>query len=203
MSPTPGLSIGRTGRRGLDILREGRTLAMKKVVIIGSGGAGKSTLARQLGQVLKLPIYHLDALHWKSGWVPTPHDEWEHVQRELVKKDEWIIEGNYGRTLDIRLGAADTILFLDFSRRVTMYRILKRRVMYHGKTRPDLAQGCPERLNLKFIAWVWQFRKRQRPKIVKRLEAYAETKQIIILRKPSDVARFVDDLSRNEKGRYA
>ncbi|MEK3910098.1 hypothetical protein [Paenibacillus sp. FSL H7-0331] len=87
-------------------------------------------------------------MHWKPGWVPTPEDEWYQYQQELTQKDEWIIDGNYGRTLDIRLAEADTIIFFDLSRWITTYRIIKRRIQYHGKTRPDLTEGCPEQLDL-------------------------------------------------------
>lgn len=121
---------------------------MKKIALIGSGGSGKSTLARKLGDVTQLPVYHLDALHWKPRWIPTPEDEWHQFQQELTQKDEWIIDGNYGRTLDIRLAEADTIIFFDLSRWITTYRIIKRRIQYHGKTRPGLTEGCPEQLDL-------------------------------------------------------
>lgn len=159
---------------------------MKKIVVIGSGGSGKSTLARQLGEITKLPVYHLDALFWKPGWTPMARDEWEQLQRELVRKSEWIIDGNYGSTLDIRMEAADTIIFFDLSRWVTTYRVLKRRVMYHGKTRPDLTEGCPEQLDFEFIKWVWNFRRDKRPAILEKLEKYSAFKRVIILQKKSD-----------------
>jgi adenylate kinase family enzyme len=167
---------------------------MKKIAVIGSGGSGKSTLSRKLGDLLNLPVYHLDALNWKPGWVPTPREEWDTLQKELIKQDEWIIDGNYNRTLDIRLEEADTVIFFDLSRWVTMYRIFKRRLMYHGKTRPDLDEGCPERLDWQFIRWVWNFRRDQRPKIVEKLQKYSATKRIILLQKAYDADRLVEQL---------
>ena len=86
---------------------------MKKVVLNGPGGPGKSTLARQLGNKLKLNVYHLDTLFWKPNWVGVSKNEQREIQIELMKKEEWIIDGNYGGTMDIRLNAADTIIFLD------------------------------------------------------------------------------------------
>jgi len=85
---------------------------MKKVILIGSGGSGKSTLARQLGNKLNIKVHHLDALFWKPNWEGVPKEEQRTVQNELVKEDEWIIDGNYGGTMDIRMNAADTIIFL-------------------------------------------------------------------------------------------
>jgi adenylate kinase family enzyme len=86
---------------------------MKKIILIGSGGSGKSTLARKLGDKLEIDVYHLDALFWKPNWEGAPKDEQRKVQNDLVKKEEWIIDGNYGGTMDIRLNAADTVIFLD------------------------------------------------------------------------------------------
>ena len=102
---------------------------MKKIVLIGSGGSGKSTLARQLGERLKIKVYHLDALFWKPNWVGVPKDEQTKVQNDLVKKESWIIDGNYGGTMDIRLNAADTIIFLDIPRTICLYRAFKIRFL--------------------------------------------------------------------------
>lgn len=84
---------------------------MKKIAIIGSGGSGKSTLARDLGEILYIEVLHLDSLFWKPNWVGVPKVEQKKVQHELIKREEWIIDGNYGGTIDIRLNAADTIIF--------------------------------------------------------------------------------------------
>ena len=94
----------------------------EKVILIGSGGSGKSTLARQLGNKLNIKVHHLDALFWKPNWEGVPKEEQRTVQNELVKEDEWIIDGNYGGTMDIRMNAADTIIFLDIHRTICAYR---------------------------------------------------------------------------------
>lgn len=105
----------------------------QRIILIGSGGSGKSTLARQIGAVLSLPVIHLDALFWQPGWVETPRPEWEALQRELVARDRWVIDGNYGHTLDIRLAAADTVIFMDMPRLVCAWGAIKRRIMYAGR----------------------------------------------------------------------
>lgn len=86
---------------------------MKRGAIIGSGGAGKTTLARMLGAKTGIPVVHLDRLYWNAGWVPAPHEMWLERQREVLEGECWIIDGNYGSTLDLRLAAADTVIFLD------------------------------------------------------------------------------------------
>lgn len=115
---------------------------MKKIILIGSGGAGKSTLAKEMGAKLNLDVYHLDALFWQPNWVAVTREEQKQIQHELVKKEEWLIDGNYGGTMDIRIVAADTIIFLDIKRNICIYRALKRMIMYRNKVRTDMGPGC-------------------------------------------------------------
>src|SRR5436190_2972633 len=115
-------------------------LPVQRVMIIGSGGAGKSVLARELGERLGLPVYHLDALLWRPGWVMRPKDEERALFEELVRRDAWIIDGNYGagQSLELRLAAADTVIFLDLPRILCLGRSLKRWLTWRGRTRPDM-----------------------------------------------------------------
>lgn len=92
------------------------------------------------------------------------------------------MDGNYSRTLDIRLNKADTVIFLDMPRIICIYRIIKRRIKYHGKTRPDLNEECPERLDWAFFIWVWNYKKRSQPKIIEALEQVKDRKQVVILK---------------------
>ncbi|WP_417900112.1 DNA topology modulation protein [Bacillus haimaensis] len=165
---------------------------MKKVVLIGSGGSGKSTLARQLGEKLKINVYHLDALFWKPNWVGVPKDKQSKIQNELVKKEEWIIDGNYGGTMEIRLNAADTIIFLDIHRTICFYRALKRMLQYRNKIRPDMGEGCEERFDLDFLKWIWDYPKTKRPGILQKLEQLSKDKQVIIIKSPKEVQQFLD-----------
>lgn len=120
---------------------------MKKILIIGSGGVGKSTLARELGTILGLEVIHLDTWYWNPGWVETPKAEWQSIVQDLTLPESWIMDGNYSGTLDLRLSVADTVIFLDFTRILCLARVIKRRFMYAGQSRPDMASDCPERLN--------------------------------------------------------
>ncbi len=159
----------------------------ERIVIIGSCGAGKSTLARTLGKQLNLPVIHLDAYYWQPRWQETDQDKWQKIQQELIKVNSWIIDGNYYNTIDIRLAAADTIIWLDFNRYLCLWRVIKRYLKYPDKVRPDMAAGCPERLNWEFFQYVWSFPKLHRPKILDKLAEYQASKQIIILRNPRQV----------------
>ena len=126
---------------------------MKRVLIIGSGGAGKSTLTVQLGPILGLPVIHLDSLYWKQGWQQLDKDIWRDTVSGLVAGDEWIMDGNYGGTLDIRVPAADTVVYLDFPPLLCLWRVIKRRFQYNKCGRPDMAPGCPEQITLAFLRY--------------------------------------------------
>ena len=116
-------------------------MTMKKVLVIGSGGAGKSTFATRLGELLGIEVIHLDQFYWRPGWVETPKSEWLETVERLVRKDSWIIDGNYSGSLEIRLAACDTVIFLDIARSVCVWRLLKRVVRYRKKNRQDMAEG--------------------------------------------------------------
>ena len=154
--------------------------------------SGKSTLARRLGEKLNIEVYHLDALFWKPNWTPTSKEEQRIVQNELVKKEEWIIDGNYNGTMDIRLNAVDTIIFVDISRVICIYRVFKRMIQYRGKTRPDMADSVNERLDLDFLKWVWDYPKTKKPIVIKKLELLPQDKKVIILNSPREVQLFLD-----------
>jgi len=123
---------------------------MKRIMIIGCGGSGKSTLAVRLGESLSLPAYHLDRLYWQPGWKGLPRDEWRAVQEELCVQPAWILDGNYTSTMDVRFASADTIIFLDLPTLSCLHGAIRRFLLFRGRSRPDMAEGCPEKLD-------WQF----------------------------------------------
>ncbi len=105
-----------------------------KIIIVGSGGSGKSTYAKQLGIVTGLPVIHLDNEFWRPGWVETPREEWIEKQKQFISGGKWIIDGNYGGTLELRFEAADLVIFLDINRLVCVWSAARRT----GKKRSDL-----------------------------------------------------------------
>ena len=119
---------------------------MQRVLIIGSAGAGKTTLSVELGAVLGLPVVHLDAHYWRPGWVPSDDQHWKDTVASMVQNDHWIMDGNYGGTMDMRVAAADTVVFLALPRIVCLYRVMIRALRYWNRPRPDLNDGCPEQL---------------------------------------------------------
>ncbi|WP_075619498.1 DNA topology modulation protein [Paenisporosarcina indica] len=157
----------------------------RRILIVGSGGAGKSTLSRQLAEQWDVPVVHLDALFWKPGWNPTPRPEFmEKVKVELTKP-EWIIDGNYDSSIELRAQYADLIIFLDFSNVLCLYRACKRAWKYRGVTRPDMGEGCPEKIDWEFVRWIWRYPKDARPGMLKILSKVPA--DVITLKSPKEV----------------
>ena len=165
---------------------------MQRVLVIGSGGSGKSTLAKRLGNVLGLPVIHLDSLYWSPGWIEPDKLQWAETVRKAISQRAWILDGNYSGTLAERIEACDTVGFLDVSRFVCLWRVIGRIAAHRGKTRPDMPEGCPERLDMAFLLWIWNYPNRTRRKVLAVLQAYRTTKKVIHLRTRTDVERFVN-----------
>lgn len=173
---------------------------MRKVLVIGSGGAGKSTFARRLGQVTGLEVIHLDSVYWHPGCVETPKDVWRETVGELLRRDSWIIDGNYSGTLAQRVAACDTVIFLDTPRAVCLWRVLKRWVLHRNGGRPDMGEGCREKLNFEFIRWVWGYPTRTRPKVTNMLAEHSRGKRVVRLRSQSEVEEFLARAGRVMNG---
>ena len=174
---------------------------MRRVLVIGAGGAGKSTLAARVAERAGLPLVHLDACYWRAGWVPTPADEWAATVARLAAGDAWVMDGNYGGTLDARLAACDTVVFLDLPRLVCLWSVVRRWLRWRGRSRPDLPAGCPEQLSWEFVWWIWTYPRRRRPAILARLGALAGEKRVVVLRSRRAAARWVAGLAQESERR--
>ena len=165
---------------------------MKRILLIGAGGAGKSTLARRLAARTGLPEQRIQVHERQAGWRETPKAAWRQTVATLVQREAWIMDGNFGGTLDLRLAACDTVLFLDLPPLVCAWRILRRRLQYRGAARPDMAPGCPEHLDLCFLAWILGYRWRHRPGILRRLAvAAAGGRRVEVLASAREVEAFL------------
>lgn len=172
---------------------------MNKISIIGSGGSGKSTLAKRIGQLLDIPVHHLDALYWQPNWTETEKHQWAEIQQTLCAKSHWIMDGNYAGTMDIRLNASDTIIFLDVNRYVCLLRAIKRTIMNYGKTRSDMGDECKERFQLRFLLWIYGYPDKKKPGILKKLSQLNHTTQVYVLQNQREVDAFLNDITPNIK----
>jgi adenylate kinase family enzyme len=155
---------------------------VKQVVILGRGGAGKSTLARQLGAVTGLPVTELDTLFWQSGLTRPDPGQWKARQAELVRRDAWILDGDlgtYDSALDARLRSADTIIVLNFSVLRCAWRTLLR-----GRERAD------------YWRWAWTYRRQSLPRIMAAIGRYAPQAKLYVLRHPRTARRLLAQTRR-------
>jgi adenylate kinase family enzyme len=166
---------------------------MERVAVVGSGGAGKTTFATELGRRTGLPVLHLDRFYWRPGWVVPDEAEWAMTQSELVERPEWIIDGNYGTQFDLRFAQADTVIVLAPPRRVCVYRALKRMVVnWH---RDVQAPGCREHFDFEFLRWLWGYQTNSRPQLDAALARHRDSIEVIELTTRRDVRRYLDGLT--------
>ena len=158
---------------------------MRRVVVVGPGAAGKSTLAARLGEITRLPVIELDKLFWRPGLASTPREEWGAIQRQLAAQESWIMDGDLGPydVLSIRLQAADAIVFLDFSPFRCAWRAIR---------------WSPERAD--FWKWLLLYRRRSRPALRQAIAAHAGDAAVYVLPTPRAVRRFVANIASSVPG---
>ncbi len=163
-------------------------LPARRVLVIGNGGAGKSTFSAALGARTGLPVTHLDALHWRPGWTPPPAPDWLRTLERVVAADAWILDGNYRGTMTLRAARADALVLLDPPTRTCLWRIVRRR--FSGRGTPDLASGCEEQLEPRYVRYVANYRRTHLPDALAACEA-ARTcgKTVLRIRGRVDVDR--------------
>jgi adenylate kinase family enzyme len=154
---------------------------MQRVLVMGSSGSGKSTFARRLSNLTGLPFVSLDALYWQPGWQPSEPEAFGLKAREATNGPGWVMDGNYmgSGAGELRRELADTVIWFDLPRYVCMTGIMKRIIGSYGRVRPEMAPGCPERIDLEFIHYVWTFRQQQRPKLLEFFEALRTDQDLI------------------------
>ena len=136
---------------------------MEQILVIGCPGAGKTTLSLRLREKLGLPVIHLDKIFWSPGnWEHLKNDAFDEILEKELQNPRWIIEGNFDRTLPLRLQHCDTVIWLDYNRYVCLFSWFKRMILNWGKVRPDMAPGCVERYEQEFAEFIWNFNRKKR-----------------------------------------
>ena len=167
---------------------------MKKIIVIGCCGAGKSTFSRKLHDITKLELIHLDQYYWKPNWEETDKNDWQNKVQQLANKPSWIIDGNYTGTLDIRIEQADTIIYFDFPTWKCLGRVISRVLKYWGKERPDMPEGCKERFDIEFLHYVATFNIVKRRRILEKLDRLKSQKVIKIFRTDLDATQYLNHI---------
>jgi len=153
---------------------------MEKILIIGCACSGKSTLARALGEKLGLPVVHLDQLWWKEDWKHVTREEFDSRLAMVLNMDQWIIDGDFNRTMEMRLAKCDTIVYLDFNHWQCLWGMVQRVVGSYGRVRPDMSAGCPERFDPEFVKWIWNYNKNNRVCNYTRLAKHRHVKAFVL-----------------------
>jgi adenylate kinase family enzyme len=166
---------------------------VNRVAVVGPVGAGKSSLAAELGRRLGVRVLHLDTLFWKPGWVPTPLDEWEAVQRRELAATAWIADAQYDDILPEWVEEADTVVFLDVSPLVCLWRVGRRRLDRGGSgatpagTEPGAVHGALR----KFVRNQWRYRTRVRRELLAELAQKRAGRRVVVVRRSRDRDEFL------------
>jgi adenylate kinase family enzyme len=163
----------------------------ERVLVIGSGGAGKTVLSNELGALLGLPVTHLDPLLYDEHWVLTPPADFRARQHTVIGGDRWIIDGTYRGTLAMRLAAADTVILLDLPTRVCAWRVVRRRMRYGAGQHPD---GVFATASWTFLRHVLTFRRRHRRAVLDAVAAHGARAALVHLTSRDEVRAYVAEL---------
>jgi adenylate kinase family enzyme len=171
---------------------------MQRVLVMGSSGSGKSTFARRLSGITGLPMISLDALFWKPGWVASDAAEFDHRVVQATRLPRWVMDGNYisHGAAELRRSLADAVVWFDLPRRTCMTGIMTRIAHSYGKVRPEMAPGCPEKIDFEFFRYVWSYRRLQRPKMLKYFEGLRTDQALICFTSRAQADRYLADITR-------
>ena len=162
---------------------------MKKIIVIGCPGSGKSTLSKELHRRTGLPLYHLDMMCWNADRTRVEKEVFLERLSAVLEEDEWIIDGNYQSTMDLRMQECDTVIFLDYPLDVCLAGILERR----GKPRSDMPWVEPKQYDEEFIEFIKNYNFKSRPQVIKLLDAYSY-KNILIFKNRNEANNFLSQL---------
>ncbi len=170
---------------------------VKRILIVGCAGSGKSRLAVQLGQRMGLPVVHLDVLFWRPGWKKGDLSDFRAKVVAAHAGDGWISDGNFvNDSFDLRLPRADAVIVLERSRWLCLFRVLWRAVF--DRERPDLPAGCPEKPDWDLLTYIWNFKRVDRPHLEAALLSRARELRVIRLRSNRAIAAFLAGSHRHE-----
>lgn len=161
---------------------------MEKIIVIGIPGAGKSTFSKRLGSLLNIPVYHLDKYFWGDNMQEMSQNDFRQMQVDLMKEDQWVIDGNFTRSIDLRIKQADTIIFFDFPRIMALWRTIKRFFRYFNKVRPDMGGNNKELLRWKHLKFIMQY---PRHEIYETIRTHSQNKRIFIFHNSRQATDFL------------
>lgn len=179
-------------------LSEAEKLNMKRILIIGGNASGKTTLSKQLSEILDLPLIHLDKLYWRDNWQHATNDELKKLLEPELSKPQWIFDGNMKHSFKDRLKHCDTVFYLDFPTALCVIGAIKRLINSYNKSRPDMGGTCIEKFDknsLSFIINIFSFNKNNRKFYHDLLEKQTSI-NVIVLKNRKEVKKFLNELKK-------
>ena len=165
---------------------------MKRVIVIGCAGSGKSHFSKELRDKIGFPLYHLDRIFWREDGGHIEKDELCQRLREIMQSENWIIDGNYNSTMEMRMQACDTVFFFDLPVEICLEGIKERK----GKPRDDMAwQSPPEDDDVEFVEFIKNYNTVNRPRVLELLDKNRE-KNVIIFHKREEADAFLNNLKK-------
>ena len=164
---------------------------MKKIIVIGCPGSGKSTFSKSLHKITKIPLYHLDMLFWNEDKTTVEKSIFLERLSTILEKEEWIIDGNYGSTMELRMEKCDTVIFLDYPLEVCLNGIKERK----GKPRSDMPWIESDEEDAEFVDFIKNYNSQSRPKVIELLDRYSH-KDIIIFSTRTQAEDFLTKIQR-------
>jgi adenylate kinase family enzyme len=169
---------------------------MQRILVMGSSGSGKSTFARRLSEITGIPTVSVDALFWKPGWIESDRAEFRERLAAAVRQPRWIMDGNYVSHLgELRRDVSDTVFWFDLPRATCMLGILTRIARSYGRVRPEMAEGCPEKIDFEFLRYVWTYRAKQRPSLLAFFEGLRPDQTFVTFTNRAQADRYLSDLA--------
>ena len=161
---------------------------MKKIIVIGCPGSGKSTFSRTLSERIGVPVYYLDMMYWNADKTTAEKSVFLERLSRVIEKDAWIIDGNYASTMELRMAACDTVFFLDYPTEVCLEGVVARK----GKARPDMPWIETEE-DAEFVEFIRKYRENQRPEVLALLGKYAD-KSIVVFTDRDQAKAFIEKI---------
>ena len=166
---------------------------MRRIIVVGCEGSGKTSLALKLGRKLGLPVVHLDVLYWRQGWKESDKASFRARVADAVAGEGWVVDGSFsGLAFDLTLARADTLIVIERPRWLCLWRITWRSAFGRQTTRPDLPEGCPEQFDWNLMRDAWRYNADRRPRIEAERLKYGAQIPVVRLSSDREIEEFVD-----------
>jgi adenylate kinase family enzyme len=167
-----------------------------RLLVVGCSGGGKSTLSQKIAARFGLEYISIDRdILWLPGWVQRERGEQRRIIERLIAGERWIMDGTNPSTFDIRMPRSNLVIWVRMPRFVNVWGILSRWAKHAGRTRPEMAAGCPERMDWEFFWFVWTWERAFSQRVTNGLLEYGRDTPVLVLKSRRQMRELLDLLS--------